>query len=397
MRSTWPAPTPQTRLTHTNDVDRDGVVNMSDNCPEIANSGQADSDGDGVGDACDKEEEVFAAADGEWVGGNQAQFDGTGSSGPITSYSWNFGDGETGSGESPIHVYGKAGVYDVTLTVAGDGAFDSDTFKLVVNPPRLYAPELRLHPGEQYFPADPAEFVDKAGLWWAHDAGCANDKVIAARKVNVRALVSGKYTHQNATNVLCRDKGERYTSKQLTAPAKGGKLGLGGDRKKVNGSGREGFFLDVLNSEREGNRPLDDAYSNAPPMYYDYEPGRYIIYWFFYAFSGRSGDKHEGDWERMAVRLQDNDEATTAAYWQHFCNPLDPSTDYGNYSWNEMENKGFLTQGTHPTAYSAILATHISHGCRTRRIPVRSPERFQRLNCRRRHRVEDMGGSHVRR
>lgn len=36
-----------------NDVDGDGVPNASDNCPSIANPDQADSDHDGIGDACD--------------------------------------------------------------------------------------------------------------------------------------------------------------------------------------------------------------------------------------------------------------------------------------------------------------------------------------------------------
>ncbi len=40
------------------DDDGDGIPNVNDNCPQVANSDQADSNGNGVGDACDTGDEA---------------------------------------------------------------------------------------------------------------------------------------------------------------------------------------------------------------------------------------------------------------------------------------------------------------------------------------------------
>ena len=61
-----------------------------------------------------------------FVGGSVA-FDGTGSTDPDGSplaYSWAFGDGETGTGPTPMHVYGVTGTYGVALTVS-DGSLSN--------------------------------------------------------------------------------------------------------------------------------------------------------------------------------------------------------------------------------------------------------------------------------
>jgi subtilisin family serine protease len=58
--------------------------------------------------------------------GLACSFDGSGSTGNITSYAWAFGDGGTGSGVTTSHSYAGAGSYTVALTV-GDGSGTDST------------------------------------------------------------------------------------------------------------------------------------------------------------------------------------------------------------------------------------------------------------------------------
>lgn len=63
--------------------------------------------------------------------GDSIDFDASSSSDPqgnIDSYSWDFGDGNTGSGETVTHTYGSEGKYKVTLTVSDTcGEKDSES------------------------------------------------------------------------------------------------------------------------------------------------------------------------------------------------------------------------------------------------------------------------------
>ena len=60
------------------------------------------------------------SCDGQTCGFNAAGSDDP--DGSIVSYSWDFGDGATGSGVTPSHSYATAGTYTVTLTVTDDRA-----------------------------------------------------------------------------------------------------------------------------------------------------------------------------------------------------------------------------------------------------------------------------------
>ncbi len=56
------------------------------------------------------------------------------STGKPTTWSWDFGDGDTGSRQSPTHTYAKAGEYRVKLTIKDAGGSDSKTRTVTVDP-----------------------------------------------------------------------------------------------------------------------------------------------------------------------------------------------------------------------------------------------------------------------
>jgi large repetitive protein len=80
-----------------------------------------------------------AGEDMEACVGGVVTFDGTKSydaDGVVNQYDWDFGDGTTGGGASPTHIYSAPGTYRVILTITGDQngqCENTDTDEVVVN------------------------------------------------------------------------------------------------------------------------------------------------------------------------------------------------------------------------------------------------------------------------
>ncbi len=79
-----------------------------------------------------------ARAGGPYAGtvGTPVTFNGTSSSGTITTYSWSFGDGASAFGAVVTHTYSFAGTYPVTLTVSGPGGSSSETTQAAIATPQ---------------------------------------------------------------------------------------------------------------------------------------------------------------------------------------------------------------------------------------------------------------------
>lgn len=98
---------------------------------------------------------VAVAGQDQFVTASDVQFDGTDSrdaEGAISSYLWEFGDGNTGTGPNPIHTYARPGTYKVSLDVFDESGSalntDSDDLSVTINaspiadagPPQTVAP-----------------------------------------------------------------------------------------------------------------------------------------------------------------------------------------------------------------------------------------------------------------
>lgn len=301
--------------------------------------------------------------------------------GGAPTFVWDFGDGETlASASQPvIHSYARAGEYVARLTVIDEGGDQaSDTQAVVVNPPVTYAPYVRLHPKEKYFPGNASGFLSASSLVFEHGRECLPHVIAGIGFVHVGALASGSYHHQQNTAGTCRhDPSREFKTNEYTPP---------GDDTHATGP-RQGFYLDG-GGFREGSPDGADAAlfagdsSLSSGLYYQYVQHEYIAYWFFYPYNNwvlkvpkvicdsfevlRSTgcliqEVHEGDWEHIVVRLDGADNrATDFAYYQHYCPGKVVSRTFLEQKPGGVSPEGGLFAGTHPIVFSA-LGGHASY------------------------------------
>jgi hypothetical protein len=230
-----------------------------------------------------------------------------------------------------------------------------------------HAPLIWLHSEERLWPMSAGNFVNQSALLWSRRPDCADTRVAGAGAVRAGKLGAqagahgGPYT-QHPTSPRppsgpdpCRPGSAVKASNDYTRP----------ETHRV-----EGFHLDTSNSERFGAKPRCPAarprcgvYGEAP-VYFQYSPHRFITYWYFFGFSSPFRGSslfdiagHEGDWERISVRLDSSDRPTEVAYYQHKGDPT--TANRRSVSWRELGATGSL-RGARPIVFVA-RGSHASY------------------------------------
>lgn len=227
------------------------------------------------------------------------------------------------------------------------------------DPVRCYAPLIHIHPDDDHLPMSAAEFIAGSRLKWSKN-NCPDKDDFDSTTPDPARLGSGGYVYDPARE-LCDGTTQRpFSSNELTRPRMplcAGETGEGTCKSSALGAANEGFFLDPT-SDAEARGMLNGASgeqieAGEVPAYYQYEPRRYIAYWFFWPYSvpatgaaGAVGMAHQGDWEHIVVRLDAANEATAVEYFYHHWALTVP--------WNHVQ----VVDDTHPV----VLAAEEGHG-----------------------------------
>jgi hypothetical protein len=239
----------------------------------------------------------------------------------------------------------------ITIPVAAALALPASAAAAAKAPdPGRYAPEVRLDSAETLYPVRPEGFIAHSDLVWY---GCGRSAV--QRRTNVDAARLGSaakdpyrsppyWADARPRCPTAAAPGETltFTSGEWTRPLGGGPRPAPLKRFPANG-----FALDLHDEFRPGNHDL----TRVPVTY---ESGRvgsgwWITYWLFYAFNSKETNQHEGDWERISVRFDEDAQPKRVAYYAHNGRPRTCAFD----DVMSIANR-------HPVVFSA-LGSHASY------------------------------------
>ncbi len=193
------------------------------------------------------------------------------SAGPVASYLWSFGDGQTSSAANPSHEYTQAGTYTVSLTVTGGGGSDTKTrVDYIAASPNRYD----LNADDRIDLADFAIFAAcYSGPGGSPPAGCeapptspAPSEVLGSLSSQSMAVLQSELS---GTDLLQGRIGILEAGGFHSATPGGVPGGLADLTDGVVGVAEEAVLLDFPGNTDPANRALQVRYDFDPPRHLD--------------------------------------------------------------------------------------------------------------------------------
>lgn len=247
--------------------------------------------------------------------------------------------------------------YGARISDADDNATQSFNYMA-----QRFAPDVFLDKGEPYYPESTKSFINHAELEFYHSPQCPpGDQVYgpSQRSLSDTTHVGHPWALEEDPDyppvlICAQADSTNYYPYQDIRPW---------DKNNVMGSYfyNQGFTLRVYDSNvLDGFKSEKTGPTISSPVYVRYQAGNYLTYWFFYGdnapyhrklgigYSVPIIDHHQGDWERITVKLSPNNTAEWVEYHQHYTSCDLP--------WSEVTRD----DGTHPVVWSAG-GTHASY------------------------------------
>lgn len=195
-------------------------------------------------------------------------------------------------------------------------------------PARRFAPQVWLAEGDDDFPMAATDFVRASTLRFDHGDLCDDPEPVAEDVDPARLGRAGGYTHRAYPDPV-------GTERPRCDHEAGTEYDTTDDVPSVRSS--QGFYLDIDDAARSGDSTL-----GAPTYWERHEDESGLVafvYWFFYGYNDYN-NKHEGDWERIAVQVR-GEEPVAVTFWKH----EEPTCAV---KWAELD----VVDG-HPTVFAA--------------------------------------------
>jgi hypothetical protein len=220
----------------------------------------------------------------------------------------------------------------------------------------LYAPYMHFHTKEVFWPLSIDTFIDRSVLQWRHDSDCRDKNyghVSAAQLGSSRDLFGqdAGLTLKGLVPHPCGAQGRRFATDDFTRP-------YATTYSRHGLPGGEGFFLNLPDNLRHGDRPKSGKeYDASVPIYYLIDSKRrWIRYYIMSGWSafvtGRTKESccHEGEWEGISLKLSDSNGPTEVCMNEHH--------DGYRRAWKEKAISKYAI--THPEVWVAY-GTHASY------------------------------------